>query len=336
MKVKVSLKTLQNIAKKRNIEKPEKLKKQELMQKIYGGSPQSSKMDFDLSSKMDTGSSSTLTKSDKSPKNSTFNFTIPIRYRMSELLGQGSFGYVVKAIDNISNDFVAIKMLKNNTNINSFLQEIKILINISKICKHFACILDYGFYNNYYFLTMNYIEGKEMGSFNKNMPLTQENVDFLTKLFKQLIYAVNLLHQNKIVHLDIKPQNIIIDKNESLYLVDLGLACNQNICNTAGTRAFALPSIINKNKISFETSMSADYWSIGSTFLYSVGWLDIFLKYIKLPTNEGIKLLNESGFNNFKQNLLNLNGKFLVKIMDLLTYDDKERINIFKELVLML
>ncbi len=330
-KVKISLKTLKDIAKKRKIEKYDTLKKHELIKKIFGGA----KMDTSSSSKMDTSSNSS---SNSSSRSRSGDFKIPFRYTMTEILGQGTFGFVVKAIDNISKNFVAIKMQKqsNDIFINSFLNEINTLINISQICKQFACILDYGIYNNHLFIVMNYIEGEEMGKFNKNLVLTEKHVNFLTKLFKQLIYAVSLLHDRKISHLDIKPQNIIIDKNENLYLVDLGLSCMHKNCISAGTINYMLPSIMNKKNISFETSMTADYWSIGATFLYSIGWLDTFLKYTKLPENQGIKLLIDSGFNDLKQTLLNLNANFLLQMFDLLTTDDKERNNNFKKLVSML
>lgn len=87
----------------------------------------------------------------------------------------------------------------------------------------------------------------------------------------QIILAVNHLHENKIIHRDIKPCNILIDEKADIKLADFGLSKSifyvpQDLTNTVMTLFYRPPEMILGEK---KYNFSADMWSLGCT-LYKV------------------------------------------------------------------
>ena len=121
-----------------------------------------------------------------------------------------------------------------------------------------------------------------------------------------MLNAIRYLHQNNIVHGDIKPENIIITNDFSSYLIDFDSACefydlsekrehsNCNVANVTGSLEYASPLILNENKISF----SNDIYSLGYTFLniflnsndipWGKNYGDYFSEFIKLKSKGSI------------------------------------------------
>ena len=78
---------------------------------------------------------------------------------------------------------------------------------------------------------MEYIEGREL--FNMQSDLNQMGQDDRTEvcksIFGELLLTVDHLHQQGIVHRDIKLENIMVDNNMNIKLADFGFATNQDI-----------------------------------------------------------------------------------------------------------
>ena len=96
------------------------------------------------------------------------------------------------------------------------------------------------------------------------------------KYMKELLGAVCHMHAQGIVHRDIKPQNIMLDKNDELKIIDFGLSqmvdpskCNGKMLQVAGTPYYMAPEVITGDYDS-----KCDTWSLGCIlYLFMSGYL---------------------------------------------------------------
>jgi len=139
-------------------------------------------------------------------------------------LGSGGTGDTHLFKDETTEMFFAIKKYvpKNKEHTieyyNRFVDEIKILFNIS----HHNIVRIYNHYlypsENTGYLQMEYIDGQCINEYN---PYTRGKKDW-NDIFAEIISAFEYLEQNNILHRDIRPENILIDKNENVKIIDFG------------------------------------------------------------------------------------------------------------------
>lgn len=147
------------------------------------------------------------------------------RYRIDSLIGQGGMGRVYKAYDRELDRTVAIKVVREATMSESgalerFKQELVLASKISH--KHILRIHDLGEVNGLKFITMAYVEGQDLHQILQNSPKLPlpKVVEYATQLAEALAAA----HAEGVVHRDLKPQNILVDRNDQVYVSDFGLA----------------------------------------------------------------------------------------------------------------
>ncbi|CAF1190664.1 unnamed protein product [Rotaria magnacalcarata] len=120
------------------------------------------------------------------------------------------------------------------------------------------------------------------------------------KITKQVLEAVAFLHDNKVVHLDIKPKNILLVNKWSstqIKLCDFGLSCiltNQYLLDMSGTTDFLAPEVVNYEPVTCATDM----WNIGVLIYVPVSGHTSLGGTNKLDTQ-----------NNMKNIVLHLNNK---------------------------
>lgn len=204
--------------------------------------------------------------SDKKPESTETR--LPQRYKFIELLGEGAFGQVIKAIDKETDNVVAIKLQKLDNGDKIFEKEIKNLERISNICENLVCIIDSGLFYKKYYIVMNYISGKTLSEYAKTLLQSPKNTKntilLIENVFKQLVKVTKKLHKAGFAHMDIKPANIIIDSNNILYLVDLGLSCFIDSECRGGSMKYLSPDLAS-NDFSIKGRQEADVWAIGYT-----------------------------------------------------------------------
>ena len=166
------------------------------------------------------------------------------KYRIERVLGQGGFGITYLAVQTANNRYIAIKELfiggsgqainerrgnqvvvTNSANQASFNQQRekfkKEALSLEKL-NHPNLVKVYEFFeeNGTAYYMMDYIEGESLRTkLNREGVLSESLV---LKYLQQLLPALETAHKQNIWHLDIKPENIMVDRYGHVYLIDFG------------------------------------------------------------------------------------------------------------------
>jgi len=169
-------------------------------------------------------------------------------YKIGRSIGHGAFGKVNLALHVLSGQIVSIKSFnkkKNIFSINKIKNEVKIM---SKLRKHNNIVKLFELFETeeHYCLVMeNIVGGNLLNAINK-MNKIPENLAKI--IFKQLIKTLQYIHSNGIVHRDIKPDNILLDLDNTIKICDFGVSKiiseGQLIRDSCGTPAFVAPEIL--------------------------------------------------------------------------------------------
>lgn len=201
-------------------------------------------------------------------KRETFNVGEYIVYR--KRIGRGASGTIYKGYHRSSKKEVAIKEIQE-TNLHDIKKNIRTEIKLMKRLKHenivelYDVVFDYS-YNNVY-LIIEYCPDGDFSKFQKKKPIQEVHVQ---RYMKQLMSGLKYLKEFNIMHRDLKPQNILIDKNGSIKLTDFGYAKvlnnpNNMVKTFCGSPLYMAPEII-KAKGNNDYTIKSDLWSVGCIF----------------------------------------------------------------------
>ncbi|MET3698031.1 serine/threonine-protein kinase [Bacillus oleivorans] len=147
------------------------------------------------------------------------------RYKIIQMIGGGGMANVYLAHDMILDRDVAIKILRmdfsdNENFIRRFHREAQSATSLAH--PNIVSIYDVGEEDDIYYIVMEYVEGMTLKQYIQlHSPLSVHKV---IEIMEQLASAIAHAHQNHIVHRDIKPQNILIDKHDVVKITDFGIA----------------------------------------------------------------------------------------------------------------
>ena len=168
------------------------------------------------------------------------------RYQEHEFLGNGSFGTVYKVKDIRLEREVAIKQLRSDLTwkeIEHFIKEAKTAsqLNHPNIVK----IFDADFAGEVPYIVMEFCP---KGNLLERHPLGKPvALDLVVEYTEQIASALQYVHDNKIVHRDVKPQNLLFNSVNHLLLSDFGIALTQETIELLrtqvpiGSRPFVAP-----------------------------------------------------------------------------------------------
>ncbi len=147
------------------------------------------------------------------------------RYEIIQLLGQGGMGAVYKATDRELKRFVALKVIRPELAarpeiLERFKQELILARQVTH--KNVIRIFDLGEADGIKYITMEYIEGQDLKSLvvEKGKLGYEETV----RIIEQVCLALEAAHGEGVVHRDLKPQNIMLDKQGRVSVMDFGIA----------------------------------------------------------------------------------------------------------------
>jgi serine/threonine protein kinase len=193
--------------------------------------------------------------------------TLKDRYRVAEPISAGAMGAVYRAMDSETGAEVALKQSSNPLHDQRFEAEARLLSSLQhprvvKIIDHFA-------ESSGQYLVMELVRGIELGRLLKTRGDPGLPVEAATEYVRQACEALQYVHEQQIVHRDVKPQNLILGE-EGVVLVDFGIARlleedeSQGTIGI-GTPRFMAPEVLAGGSVSPRTDVfgvAATLWTL--------------------------------------------------------------------------
>jgi serine/threonine protein kinase len=147
------------------------------------------------------------------------------RYRVIGLLGEGGMGEVYRATDLALGQSVALKFLPesaagNDRLLERFQNEVRVARQVShpNVCRMY----DIGEVEGTPFLSMEYVDGEDLATLLQR--IGRLPADKAIEIARKLCAGLQAAHDKGVVHRDLKPQNIMLNKKGEVLILDFGLA----------------------------------------------------------------------------------------------------------------
>ncbi|MBW0489310.1 hypothetical protein O181_029025 [Austropuccinia psidii MF-1] len=211
-------------------------------------------------------------------------------YLLLQTLGEGEFGKVKLGVHSSPDRWgeeVAIKLIKRG-NVDTQARMIKVAreIDVLKLVKHPNIVRLYDVIETekYIGIVLEYASGGEL--FDHILAHRYLKEKDASQLFAQLISGVTYLHNKKIVHRDLKLENLLLDRNRNIIITDFGFAnrfedrSNDLMATSCGSPCYAAPELVVQD--GRYVGSQVDVWSCG-VILYAM--LAGYLPFDDDPSN---------------------------------------------------
>jgi tetratricopeptide (TPR) repeat protein len=190
------------------------------------------------------------------------------QYKIIEKIGEGGMGVIYKAEHCTLEQIVAIKALPETFSANPdlrerFIREAKIQAKLSH--PNVVNIHNFFEFEGNYYIVMEYVEGETLEALIKTKGLLPP--DSCIRMFKQILAGIGYAHSKEIIHRDVKPSNIMINKDGIVKITDFGIAkITGDMMKTqpgvkVGTIWYMSPEIVKGHS----AGVSSDIYSLGVT-----------------------------------------------------------------------
>jgi serine/threonine-protein kinase len=199
-------------------------------------------------------------------KELTRGTTFADRYEVIEKMGKGGMGNIYRVEDKKINEEVALKLIKpeiaaDKKTIARFKNELKYARKIShrNVCRMY----DLSEKEGTYFITMEYVPGENLRSIIRMTK--QLSIGTAINIAKQVCDGLAEAHRLRVVHRDLKPQNIMIDKSGNARILDFGVARSLESKGITGAGVMiGTPEYMSPEQVEGkETDQRSDIYSLG-------------------------------------------------------------------------
>eukprot|EP00850_Spirogloea_muscicola_P009747 SM000055S18281 [mRNA] locus=s55:503995:513174:+ [translate_table: standard] len=194
------------------------------------------------------------------------------KYLLGDEIGKGAYGRVYKGVDLQNGDFVAIKQvsLENipSEDLASIMQEIDLLKNLNhrNIVKYLGSFKT----KSHLYIILEYVENGSLASIIKPSKFGAFPESLVAIYIAQVLEGLVYLHEQGVIHRDIKGANILTTKEGLVKLADFGVATklnevdhNAQSSHPVGTPYWMAPEVIEMSGV----SAASDIWSVGCTVI---------------------------------------------------------------------
>ena len=221
------------------------------------------------------------------------------RYRLVYQLGVGGMGSVWLADDQLLERSVALKELLPRTGLGDLparraraVQEARAMARV----RHPAIvpIHDVFFIDEDPWIVMDYVSGRSLSDMIKQQTLDERSI---ARIGLHVLRGLVALHRAGVVHRDVKPANILVADDGSIFLVDFGIARIVGDTSLTGQSIVGTPDFLAPERLreGYEVGPPADIWALGVTFYLALegyspfwresesGWQAILLAILNEP-----------------------------------------------------
>ncbi|RFU35849.1 hypothetical protein B7463_g498, partial [Scytalidium lignicola] len=190
------------------------------------------------------------------------------RYLILDVLGQGTFGQVVKCQNLKTQEVVAVKVIKNRTAyFNQSMMEVSVLDLLnSKLDKnddHHLLRLKDTFIHRQHLCLVFELLSVNLYELIKQNQFRGLSTTLVRVFAQQLLNGLSLLNKARLIHCDLKPENILLKNLESpiIKIIDFGSACDerQTVYTYIQSRFYRSPEVL----LGLPYSSAIDMWSLG-------------------------------------------------------------------------
>ena len=191
------------------------------------------------------------------------------RYEILQLLGRGGMGAVYKARDTELDRIVALKLIRPELAKNpEILRRFKLELILARQVTHknVIRIFDLGQSEGIKFITMDFVQGQDLRAIL--LVRGKFSPDEAARIMLQICRALEAAHAERVIHRDLKPQNIMLDQNGRVYVMDFGIARSAHLPGMTQTGALiGTPEYMSPEQArGEELDERSDIFSLGVIF----------------------------------------------------------------------
>jgi dual specificity tyrosine-phosphorylation-regulated kinase 2/3/4 len=200
------------------------------------------------------------------------NSIVAGRYQVVDYLGSAAFSKAIQCYDIHTEQMVCMKIIENNKDyFDQSVDEIKLLRFIAANCedldsKNLLKVIDHFYHKEHLFIVTELLRDNlyEYSKYSREVEKkTYFTVPRLQKITKQILNALNFIHDMSLIHCDLKPENILIKSysKSEVKVIDFGSSCfiHDHLSSYVQSRSYRAPEVILGCKYDYKI----DIWSLG-------------------------------------------------------------------------